>query len=146
MKIPQHQDLLRAERQVLTGVYVRLLRRYVRRFPAEEARALSAAMTKRILGVEPDDTTMDGFVRFHDEDIDREIDLLRDDHDIRRIVTDMVVIKVVFAKRHRGCSDEDAAAPVDHLKETGLFLEGDRAPTPAGFLEAARAFYDTTPW
>ena len=146
MKIPQPHEMLKAEKQVLTGVYVRLFKRYIRRFSEEMAKTLAGAVTRRIFGLEPADASAGEFIRSHEKTINEEIRLLGDDHGIRRVVSDTIVLKVVYMKRQGGCSDETAGGPLDHLKEIGIFLEGDKAPTPAGFLLAAKTFYDATPW
>lgn len=144
--IPKPQDLLKAEKQVLTGVYVRLLRRFIDRFSPEEAKALAAAVTNRIFRLEPGDASVAEYVRVHEAVIDEELRRLGGDLEIRRVVSDTAVLKVVYMKRQRGCADDSPAGPVDYLKEIGMFLEGERAPTPSGFIASAKAFYEATPW
>ena len=146
MKTPQPHELLKAEKQVLTGVYVRLFKRYLVNFPEKKARALAGVVTHRIFCMEPADESMVEFLKEHEAIVGEEIRLLGQDREIRRIVSDTIVLKVVYMKRRRGCSDEAAADPVDRLKEMGIFLEGEKIPTPAGFIMSAKAFYDATPW
>jgi hypothetical protein len=144
--IPKPQDLLKAEKQVLTGVYVRLLKRYRQRFSEEKAKALAGAVTGLIFRLEPAEASMVEFIREHEDIINEEINLLESDYELRRVVSDTVVLKVVYMKRQRGCSEHAAFGPVDYLKEIGIFLEGDKAPTSSGVIRAAKDFYDATPW
>lgn len=146
MKTPRPHELLKAEKQVLTGVYVRLYRRYVGRFPEEKARALAGAVTHRIFNLEPADVSAAEFLKDHDDIIKEEIGMLGGDQEIRRAISDTMVLKVVFMQRQAGCRDGVSTGPVDHLKGLGLFLEAEKAPTPSSFVQTAKEFYDATPW
>ncbi|HPI92978.1 MAG TPA: hypothetical protein PK350_07580 [Deltaproteobacteria bacterium] len=137
---------MKAEKQVLTGVYVRLLVRYTGRFSPDEAKALAAAVTSRIFRLEPADAATAEYIRVHEDVIDEEVRRLVSDLEIRKIVSDTAVLRVVYMQRQRGCKDDTLTGPVDYLKEIGVFLEGERAPTPSGFIQAAKTFYEATPW
>ena len=146
MKTPQPHELLKAEKQVLTGVYVRLFKRYLVNFPEKKARALAGVVTHRIFCMEPADESMVEFLREHEDAVEEEIRLLGEDREIRMVVSETIVLKVVYMKRRRGCGEESPIGPVDRLKEIGIFLEGEHVPTPSGFIRSAKAFYEATPW
>lgn len=146
MKTPHPNDLLQAEKQVLTGVFVRLLKRYARRFPADEAKALAGAVTGRIFCIDPGDDAAKAFMDARRDLVDEEVSRIAKDDEIRRIATDTIVLKAVFMHRQRGCRDDAYMGPVEHLKRIGIFLEGETAPSPAAYIEKAREFYDSSPW
>ncbi len=146
MKTPHPDDLRRAEKQVLTGIYVRLLKRYNSRMGAEDARALAGAVTGSLLCLEPADESVRRLMDERRDLVEREVALLAADEEIRRMATDTVVLKTVYMNRQRSCKDESALEPVERLKRMGIYLQGGKAPTAAGFVEAARAFYSATPW
>ncbi len=147
MKAPTSSDLLQAEKQILAGVYGRLNNRYRRRFPAETVASLARAVTWVLFNMEPDDEAALQFTSVYQDIIDAEVKKLREDDEIRRVVTDTVVLKAVFLRRQRGCSqDESYMDTIEHLKRTGIFLEGEKPPTPRGYIEMAKEFYTSTPW
>ncbi|MGO9146715.1 MAG: hypothetical protein ACLQDF_10135 [Desulfomonilia bacterium] len=139
-------DLLQAEKQVMAGVYGRLHNRYRRRFPQETVSALARAVTWALFHIEPEDQAALQFNSVYQDIIDAEIDNLKSDDEIRRVVTDTVVLKAVYLHRQRGCKDETYMAPIEHLKQFGIFLEGEKPPTPKGYIEMAKEFYASTPW
>ena len=146
MKAPTSSDLLQAERQVMAGVYGRLNNRYRRRFPAEIVSGLARAVTWALFYIDPEDESALQFASVYQDIIDAEILNLREDEEIRRVVTETVVLKAVFLHRQRGCRDETYIKSVEHLKQIGIFFEGEKAPTPKGYIEMAKAFYMSTPW
>jgi len=146
MKAPTSSDLLLAEKQIMAGVYGRLNNRYRQRFPSEIVSALARAVTWTLFNIDPEDGPALQFASVYQDIIDAEIAGLREDEEIRRVVTDTVVLKAVFLHRQRGCKDEMYMKSVEHLKQIGIFLDGERAPTPRGFVEMANTFYTSTPW
>jgi len=146
MKAPTSSDLLHAEKQVMAGVYGRLNNRYRQRFPSEIVSALARAVTWSLFDIDPDDGPGLQFASVYQDIIDREIAGLREDEEIKRVVTDTVVLKAVFLHRQRGCKDETYMKSVEHLKLIGMFLERETAPTPRGYVEMAKVFYTSTPW
>jgi len=146
MKAPTSSDLLQAEKQILAGVYGRLNNRYRRRFPAETVAPLARAVTWVLFNMEPDDEAAMQFASVYQDIIDIEMKKLRDDEEIRRVVTDTVVLKAVFQHRYRGCNDGSHMGTIEYLKRTGIFLEGEQPPTPRGYVEMAKEFYSSTPW
>jgi hypothetical protein len=146
VKTPHPDDLLKAEKQVLTGIYVRLLKRYSTRMGPGDARALAGAVTGSLLCLEPADEGVRRLMDEHRDLVEKEVTMLASDEEIRRMATDTVVLKTVYMNRQRSCKDESAQEPVEHLKRMGVFLPGEKAPTAAGFIDAAKAFYSATPW
>ena len=144
--IASQSDLLQAEKQVMAGVYGRLHNRYRRRFPRETVSALARAVTWALFHIEPEDEAALKFNSVYQDIIDAEIDNLNSDEEIRRVVTATVVLKAVYLRRQRGCGDEAYMAPIEHLKRSGIFLEGEKPPTPKGYIEMAERFYASTPW
>lgn len=146
MKTPHPDDLRKAEKQVLTGIYVRLLKRYSTRMGAEDARALAGAVTGSLLCLEPADGAVRRLMDERSDLVENEVTLLAADEEIRRMATDTMVLKTVYVNRQRSCKEESALEPVERLKRMGIYLQGEKAPTAAGFVEAARVFYSATPW
>jgi hypothetical protein len=146
MNATNHADLLQAEKQVMAGVYGRLHNRYRRRFPVENVSALARAVTWALFAIEPEDQAAQQFNSVYQDIIDHEIADLRTDDEIRRVVTDTMVLKAVYLHRQRGCRDTSYMEPIEHLKRSGIFLEGGKPPTPGGYVEMAREFYASTPW
>jgi hypothetical protein len=138
--------LMQAEKQVVAGVYGRLMGRYRQRYSQETASGLARAVTWALFHLEPEDETAIQFTSSHQDLIDAEIINLRADVEIRRIVTDTLVLKAVFIHRQLGCKDNSYMEPIEHLKQLGIFLEGEYPPTPKRFIETARDFFGATAW
>jgi len=146
MKTVTTTELLQAEKQVMAGVYGRLMFRYRERYPQEIATGLARAVTWVLFHLEPEDGTALEFASAHKDSVDAEIVNLRSDEEIRRIVTDTHVLKAVFLHRQRGCKDNSFMEPIEHLKQLGIFLDGQHPPTPKSFVQTAREFFDSTSW
>lgn len=146
MKAPTPSDLLQAEKQIMAGVYGRLNNRYRKRYPADTVAALARAVTWVLFHMEPDDEAALQFTSVYQDIIDAEMVKLREDEEIRRVVTDTVVLKAVFLHRQMGCRNETHMDSIEYLKRSGIFLEGERPPTPRGYIEMAKDFYASTPW
>ncbi|MCE5274875.1 MAG: hypothetical protein LLG43_07045 [Deltaproteobacteria bacterium] len=138
--------LLQAEKQVVAGVYGRLMARYRQRFPQETVPPLARAVTWALFQLDPEDAAAIEFMSLHRGVIDAEVANLREDEEIRRIVTDTIVLKAVFLHRQRGCRDVSSMEPIEHLKKLGIFLEGESPPTPGSFVKTAEAFFGSTLW
>jgi hypothetical protein len=143
--IPGATDLLRAEKQVLAGIYGRLLARYIVRFGEHYASSLALAVTKLLLSHEEENKDAKIFTEHNQQQIMVEITTLQGDTDLRRIVTDTIVIKAVFQHRLKSCSKYDSLSAVEKLKELGIYLEGSEPPTPASFVRLASRFFAETP-
>ncbi len=136
---------LRAEKQVFAGVYGRLFARYVSRYAEVYASLLALAVTRELFSTSDSDEKLQVFIRQNREQIDSEIEQLKDDTVIRRMVTDAVVIKVVFQHKQGGCGKNDVFETIERLKELGIYLEGSRPPTPNSFIQKASRFFTETP-
>lgn len=143
--IPSTEDLLRAERQVLGGVYGRLFARFIARYAQGYASRLAVAVAKSLLCRPIQDEHEQVFFDQNRNMIEQEITSLVNETEIRRIVTDTLVLKVVFRHKQGGCSQEDAMSPIERLKEMGMYLEGDNPPTPGSFVRAASEFFACSP-
>lgn len=142
---PSVEDLIRAEKQIFTGIYWRLFARYASRFAEGYASYLAIAVTRRLLSYPDGDEKVKSFQEQNKNQIDQEILTLRKDPEIRRVVTDTLVVKAVFQHRKGGCGKDDSLAPVESLKQMGIYLEGTKAPTPGSFVRMASAFFKETP-
>lgn len=136
---------MKAEKQMITGVYGRLLDRFGRRMESREAEGFARAVTRALFNISEEEPSAGEREKDRDDLVDREIELLKDDRDIRRAVTDTLVLKAVFLHRQRGCRDNAYADPIERLKNMGIYLEGASAPTPMSFINAARDFFLATP-
>ncbi len=140
-RIPTQQDISLAERQVFAGVYGLLLQRYKTNYNNESAPRLAIAVTQELLSLPPSDEIAESFLEENHDLIDHEIKTLQKDDQIRRIVTDACVIKAVFQHRQNGCGKDTAGRPIEKLKELGIFMEGEKPPTPLVFVQMAWDFY-----
>jgi hypothetical protein len=140
-RIPNQQDILLAEKHVFAGVYGLLLHRYKKSYTNESAPRLALAVTHELFSLPPSDEIAGSFLEKVQDLIHREIKTLQEDDQIRRIVTDALVIKAVFQHRQNGCGKDDAQDPIEKLKELGIFLEGEKPPTPLVFVQMAWDFY-----
>ena len=102
---------------------------------------IALAVANELFCLPPLDETAKSFLKKNHELIRQEIKALQSDEQIRRIVTDALVIKAVFQHRQNGCGKDDAERPIEKLKELGLFLEGEKPPTPLSFVQVAWDFY-----
>jgi hypothetical protein len=136
---------LRAEKQVFAGIYGRLFARYISQHEEEHASYLALAVTRELLGISSDEDKTQAFIEKYRDQISDEIAELKNDTALRRIVTDAVVIKVVFLHKQGGCNTDEAYESIEKIKEMGIYLEGDRAPTPGSFVQAASRFFTETP-
>jgi hypothetical protein len=143
--IPGAVDLLRAEKQVLAGIYGRLLARYIVRFGEHYASSLALAVTKLLLSQKEENKDALIFTEQNREGIMQEIGTLREDRDLRRIVTDTMVLKAVFGHRLQGCKKDESMQAIEKLKALGIYLEGKEPPTPSSFVRLASRFFAETP-
>lgn len=142
---PSTEDLVRAEKQVFTGIYWRLFARYASRYAEGYASCLSLAVTRLLLSYPDGDEQAKIFHEQNQNQIKQEILALKNDLEIRQVVTDTLVIKAVFEHRKGGCRKDGATAPVDNLKELGIYKEGTTPPTPSSFVRMASEFFAGTP-
>ncbi|HHO76209.1 MAG TPA: hypothetical protein ENN05_07240 [Deltaproteobacteria bacterium] len=142
---PMTDKSLRAEKQVFAGIYGRLFARYISHHAEGYASFLALAVTRELLSYSRSDEKMQSFIRQNRDQIDQEIKLLREDTAIRRMITDAMVIKIVFQRKQGGCGNDDTCETIERLKELGLYLEGSQPPTPKSFIQQASRFFAQTP-
>jgi len=136
---------IRAEKQVFAGVYGRLFARYISRYEEGYSSILALSVTRELLSYSKADEKLQIFTQQNRDQIDKEIILLKEDTTIRRMITDAVVIKLVFQHKQGGCGKDDIFETIEKLKELGLYLEGSRPPTPNSFVQKASRFFTETP-
>lgn len=136
---------MKAEKQIVAGVYGRLLERFNKQFDNREAAGLARAVTDALLNLADEDSSVLEFLNGPENLVEKEIVRLKNDQEIRRVITDTLVLKAVFLHRQRGCRDSTYVDPIERLKTMGLYLEGACPPTPMSFINAAREFFLATP-
>jgi hypothetical protein len=141
---PTQTELMKAEKQMIAGVYGRLLDRFSKS-GNREAEGLARAVTEVLFDLAEDDSSVRKFLDGPGKPVDKEIAGLKDDQAIRRAVTDTLVLRAVFLHRQRGCRDNTYIDPIERLKTMGIYLEGSCPPTPVSFINAAREFFLATP-
>jgi hypothetical protein len=133
---------MKAEKQMIAGVYGRLLDRFHKRFENREAAGIARAVTDALFNLVDEDPSVIEFL----DHVEKEIGQLKEDQEIRRAVTDTQVLKAVFLHRQRGCKDNNSYIdPLERLKGMGIYLEGSCPPTPMSFINTAREFFLATP-
>jgi hypothetical protein len=143
-RTPKSAELLQAEKQVVAGVYGRLLDRYRDKF-GNDASTLARVVAASLFGQTLQDKLMAELIASRKDLVEREVARLKEDLEIRRIVTDTLVLKAVFLHRQRSCKDGSHVDPIERLKQLGIYLEGKKPPTPMSFIISAREFFSTTP-
>lgn len=138
------EEFLQAERQAITGVFARLLPRYRTKFGEELAAGYAMAVTNILFSLPPQEKDR-AFLEANRAAVDGEVQALKDDHEIREMVTEAVTMHIVFGARQRGCDAETLYQPIEVLKTLGIFLPGETAPTPKRFLQRAEDFLRTAP-
>jgi len=137
-------QFMQAERHAITGVFARLLSRYHATHGEGHAARYAMAVTNILFSL-PAQEMDRRFLEHHRETVDKEVKALKDDREIREIVTETVTMRIVFASRERGCSQKDLMKPIESLKNLGLYLQGDSIPTPRSFVVKAEAFFKASP-
>jgi hypothetical protein len=136
---------MKAEKQIIAGVYGRLIESINKRFENSKSAGLARAVTDALFNLADEDSSVLEFMNGPENLVEKEIARLKDDQEIRRVVTDTLVLKSVFLHRQRGCRDNTYVDPIERLKTMGLYLEGSCPPTPMSFINAAREFFLATP-
>lgn len=139
------EQYLEAERQVIAGVFARLLPRYRTAYGEELAAGYAMAVTNILFSLPPQAKDQ-VFLEAHRQAVDTEVQALAADREIREAVTETVTMRIVFGSRVRGCNAEDLYQPAEELKRLGLFLPGATPPSPRAFLQRAEAFLRSAPW
>ncbi|MFY9397502.1 MAG: hypothetical protein WAR22_03980 [Desulfomonilia bacterium] len=143
--IPTSDDLFRAEKQVFAGIFGRLYAKYVRSDDQEYAAFLALAIARILLCMPVGDGRAAAFVKQNYERIKLEILELKHETEIRRMVTDTMVMKVVAIHKTRGCGKDDDADPLERIRAMGIYLEGTHPPTPGSFVRSASRFLSSSP-
>lgn len=143
--IPSSDDLFRAEKQVFAGIFGRLYVKYVLQYEQEYASLLALAVARILLSMPGGDERTKTFIEQNQDRIKQEIADLKDEAEIRRIVTDTMVMRAVALHKRGGCGADDSAEPVDRIKTLGIYLEGKQPPTPGSFIRSARSFFSSSP-
>lgn len=138
------EQYLEAERQVIAGVFARLLPRYRATYGEELAAGYAMAVTNILFSLPPQPKDQ-AFQEAHRQAVDTEVQALATDREIREAVTETVTMRIVFGSRVRGCNAEALYQPVEELKRLGLFLPGATPPSPRSFLQRAAAFLRSAP-
>jgi hypothetical protein len=143
--IPTSDDLFRAEKQVFAGVFGRLYAKYVRVDDQDYAAFLALAIARILLCMPAGDERATEFIKLNEGRIKHEILALKDETEIRRMVTDTMVTKVVTLRKSKGCSTDGDMDPIERIRTMGLYLEGNHPPTPGSFVRAASRFLSSSP-
>ena len=143
--IPSNEDLFRAEKQVFAGIFGRLYVKYVQRYEQDDASLLALAIARILLSMQGEDERIKTFIERNQDRIRKEIMALRDETEIRRMVTDTMVMRVIAFHKRGGCDTDKSIEPVDRIKTLGIYLEGKQPPTPGSFVRKASSFFSSSP-
>ena len=132
-----HQELVHAEKLVVAGIIKRILPGLKTSCGVEKAPAIINEVIGRIFSLALNDSSNAGSDA---EYFEKAIEAIKADGEMRLIITEAMVMRVVHGIKQTGCSSEDRFKPVDRLKELGIYLEGDSIPVASSFIEHAKRF------
>ena len=130
---------------MFAGILGRLYAKYALQYEQDYAVSLSLAVARILLSVPDGDDRARTFIERNQDRIKQEIIALKDETEIRRMVTDTMVMKTVAIHKGGGCSADEAAGPVERIKTLGVYLEGSQPPTPGSFTRSASRFLSASP-
>lgn len=143
--IPSSDDLFRAEKQVFAGIFGRLYARYILRYEPEYASFLALAVARVLLSMSWEKEKARVFMEQNQDRIRQEILALKDEIEIRRMVTDTLIMRVVALHKAGGCGADSAGEHIDRIRTLGIYLEGNQPPTPGSFVRTASRFFSLSP-
>lgn len=143
--IPSSDDLFRAEKQVFAGIFGRLYARYVLKYEPEHASFLALAVARILLSMPGEGKQARVFMEQNQDRIRQEILALKDEIEIRRMVTDTLIMKAVALHKAGGCDADRSGASIDRIRTMGIYLEGNQPPTPGSFVRTASRFFSLSP-
>lgn len=143
--IPSSDDLFRAEKQVFAGIFGRLYARYVVQYEPDYASFLALAVARILLSMPGENEQARIFMEQNQDRIRQEILALKDETEVRRMVTDTLIMKVVALHKAGGCDADSAGEPIDRIRTLGIYLEGNQPPTPGSFVLTASRFFSSSP-
>ena len=143
--IPSSEDLFRAEKQVFAGIFGRLYAGYIVRYEPEYASFLALAIARVLLSMPGESEQARIFMEQNQDRIRQEILALKDETEIRRMVTDTLIMKVVALHKAGGCDADSVGESIDRIRTLGVYLEGNQPPTPGSFVRTASKFLSSSP-
>ncbi|HEY6280757.1 MAG TPA: hypothetical protein VIW72_03055 [Burkholderiales bacterium] len=143
-KSSMNKQLCGAVTAVQIGTYTRLARRYEGRLGKEGAVDLAVAVTNALFGNVPAAGPAATFKKNNEQLIERSLRELKDDQDLRIVVTD--ANRVLAGLKHNSLGQAQALDSFDHLQrliELGVLIPDRPAPQQLSlFLQMARTYHD----
>ncbi len=128
------------------GVYNRLKKKFNRTYKDKKSGYLAAAVTNELFSVPPVDTEGKNFLEKNRELIEKKLAEIKNDNEIRKIVTDTLTMRMqlISSSQKSGDIDKKPGAPVANLKKRGLFLKNTEPPSLKQLINMARKFYSSS--
>lgn len=130
---------------VKMGVYGRLSQRLKDQYGREEGILLAGAVVNEIFSGLPTRAEAKEFAASNKEVIERELSNLKNEDEIRKIITQAVRVKIIITVAQGIRNRQEIVEPLEKLERLGLLVPGGEAPTPESFLSQAREFLEATP-
>jgi hypothetical protein len=125
---------------VRVGTYARLRKKYAARYGEEKGRLLAAAVTNELFSESPSNADAQRFVQSHEDLVEQEVSNLKEDDQIRKVITQMIRVKGTIAHARGTPLQEALLGPVEKLTKLGIFIPGGKTPEPKAFYLMAAAF------
>jgi len=138
------KELMGGVSMVKGGIHDRLHSKFKNKYGDKEGGLLAAAVVNELFSELPTEDEAIRFENLNKDLIQQELLNLKNDVEIRSIITQAIRIKAVidFAKGERTKATV-AAVSIKKLLELGILMPGGESPTPKTFLPMAYKFYQS---
>lgn len=143
-KLPSATQFMEAEKLITAGIIARLNNRYKASYGKDAARYAVMAAGK-LFDILPDYESANTPTFAENDIIDSMIKGLSDDSSICSMLTQVFVMRVVYASRLSGCRTENLYAHIEKLKNLGLYFEEGKPPTPQTYFTRVQEFFLASP-
>lgn len=125
---------------VRVGIYARLRSKYVARYGEEKGGLLAAAVTNELFSEPPSNPDAQRFLQSDEDLVKHELSNLREDDQIRRVMTQTIRVKGTVAHAQGTPVEEALVDPEEKLTKLGIFIPGGKTPKPKAFYRMAATF------
>ncbi len=125
---------------VKMGIYMRLESNFLRKYAEDFSGLLSAAIVNVLFDQSPSNLKASEFSASNKDLINQELRNLKDDEDIRKVVTEAVRAKSVLLIAQDQNAAVSCAEHLEKLRDLGILIPGGEAPS-LDFLSIAEEFY-----
>ena len=128
------------------GVYHRLKKKYLQTYKEKKAGALAATVANELFSVPPVDKEGKAFLGKNRELVDRKLSEIKNDSEIRKMVSEILTARVHVVARTQKSGDYDTkpGISVENLKKRGLYVKNSAALSDEQVISMAKRFYSVS--